>query len=184
MDSTPEIQSMRLQMWKRIVAMGSLGLLTLVVAMHRMGLGISIDGTMGTIITLAAVVGTIVLFTDRTSWLPFLGYTVLPPSALAEKVPTDAAFSVRVVVPKGATHVMYWASESTSGVAPTPGDAYGNFTNTGVVKAGSDGVTSLKVRCPGQYKVRGRALPRHVHYRAIFPSGIAGPVQTSTVTCL
>lgn len=172
---------MRIRVMTRIAAMLAIALFVAVVAAQHVGL---VKMGAGSALTALGVAGTVRLLFDRDSWLPFLGECVLPPSVLAPRVPLDASFNVTVTAPKGATHVVYWASESAAGVAPSPADAYGNFGNAGVVQTMSDNSAQLKIRCPGAYKVRGKALPRHVHYRAVFPSGIAGPVQTRSVTCL
>ena len=120
---------------------------------------------------------------DRNTWLPFLGPAVIPPSALAAKTPSEATFTVPISTPSNATHVVYWAAESASGISEDPMNAYGNYGNAGVVAA-AGGQAILAVRCPGQYKVRGKILPRHVHYRFVRPDGMASEVMTKKLTCV
>jgi hypothetical protein len=120
---------------------------------------------------------------DRNMWLPFLGPTVIPPSALVAKTPSEAAFTVPISTPSSATHVIYWAAESASGISEEPMNAYGNYANAGVVAA-TGGQAVLSVRCPGQYRVRGKILPRHVHYRFVRPDGIVSEVMTKKLTCV
>jgi hypothetical protein len=181
---TPEMKQMRQTVWMRIAALVAVGIMSLVAASNKLNLvRVNPDGWAGTLTLIAGCIGSVHLLSSRDSYLPFLGNAVFPPAVLALKTPSDAAFTATVPAPPGATHVVYWASESAAGVAPAPGDAYGNFGNSGVV-AVSSGIANLPLRCPAQYKVNGKTLPRHVHYRVIYPSGIAGPVQSSNVTCL
>lgn len=181
---SPEMKAMRHKTWRRIASLVAIGIMALVAALGRLGIfRIDSQGKLGTLILVAGCAGAVHLLASRSSFLPFLSEAILPPSVLALRTPTDASFVATVSVPAGATHVMYWASMSAAGVAPGPSESYGNFGNSGVV-ATNQGVASLPLRCPQQYKVRGRTLPRHVHYRAIYPSGIAGEVQTTNVTCL
>lgn len=184
MNEMPEVQRMRHKILRRIFAFAILAVFVVLLTLDRINiLKFDTSGVFGTSHLLLAIASILYIAFDRDSYLPFLGECVLPPSVLAAKTPQDAAFTVDVLVPNGATHVMYWASESGAGLAATPYDAYGNYANAGIVQAGSNGKASLPVRCPRQYRVRGRALPRHVHYRAIFKSGVAGPVQTTEIAC-
>lgn len=181
---SPEMKQMRRKVWMRIAALVAIGIMTLVAASNKLNLvRTDPEGWVGTLTLIAGCIGSLHLLSSRDSYLPFLGDAVFPPAVLALKTPSDAAFTATVPAPPGASHVVYWASESAAGVAPAPGDAYGNFGNSGVVPV-SSGIANLPLRCPMQYKVRGKTLPRHVHYRAIYPSGISGPVQSSNVTCL
>ena len=181
----PEVQALKKKIQMRSAALLFPWAIVLLVALGRTGLyTFKFSSVFGTALLILALGGIVYLVQDQATFLPFLGETVLPTSALVLKTPTDASFSINVTVPSNATHVMYWASESGSGIGSTPFEAYGTFGNAGVVKAQNDGSATLLVRCPQQYRVGGRALPRHVHYRAIFKSGIAGPVRTAPVTCL
>lgn len=181
---SPEIKSMRFKVLRRILMLFVLASFVIVSALNRTKLfRVDAFGTFGTVHLLLAVAAIAFLALDRDSYLPFLGECVLPTSLLAAKTPQDASFTVSVHAAPGATHIMYWASESGAGIAPNPYDAYGNYSNAGIVKTAPSGLTILPVRCPQQYKVRGKTLPRHVHYRSIFKSGVAGPVQTTQITC-
>jgi len=118
---------------------------------------------------------------SRDSYLPFLGETVLPCSALQEKVPDRAELKVRIIAPAG-QKVIYWAAESN---APTDGslknwqEAYGEFDNVGVAIAESDGSALLQVRRPQAYLVPiGHRLEPHVHYRICGKNGMLGPVRS------
>jgi hypothetical protein len=99
--------------------------------------------------------------------------------------PNDATIELRVLADPRAARVVYWASESGAGVASTPGDAYSQFKNAGVVSINKlDGSAVLKLRCPAQYAVHGKTLPRHVHFRSVYDSGIMGAVKTEKLSCL
>ena len=182
---SPEVRAMRYKIFRRIAVIFVLALFVVLAALNRVNiLRVNSSGIFGTLHLLVAVASVLYLVFDRDSYLPFLGECVLPTSLLAAKTPQDATFTVDVHAHPGATHIMYWASESGAGLAPNPYDAYGNFSNAGIVKATSAGITTLPVRCPRQYTAGGRTLPRHVHYRSIYKSGIAGPVQTVQITCV
>lgn len=182
---SPEIRAMRFKIMQRVAMLFILALFVILAVLNRVNL-LRVDGSgaFGTVHIILAFIAIVFLALDRDSYLPFLGECVLPTSLLAAKTPQDATFTVDVRAQEGATHIMYWASESGAGLVPNPYDAYGNYSNAGIVKASSAGLTTLPVRCPRQYQVRGRTLPRHVHYRSIYKSGIAGPVQTVQITCV
>jgi uncharacterized membrane protein YuzA (DUF378 family) len=118
---------------------------------------------------------------SRDSYLPFLGETVLPCSALQEKIPDKAELKVRIIAPIG-HKVIYWAAEpgtSTDGALKNWQDAYGNFENVGVAIAESDGSALLQVRRPQPYWVPlGHRLEPHVHYRICGKNGMLGPVRS------
>jgi hypothetical protein len=182
----PEVENMRMKVIRRMLMMFVLGVFVVLTALHRVDvLRVDPKGIFGTILLVAALSAVVFLTLDRTSYLPFLGECVFPTSLLVPQTPKDATFMVNVKVKSGATHVVYWAAESGVGLVPDPFDAYGNFSNAGVVRASASGDAVLPVRCPSRYQIPGgRTLPRHVHYRALFKSGIAGPVHTTQVTCL
>ena len=182
---SPEVRSMRYKILRRVAVLFILGLFVVLAALNRVNiLRVDSCGTFGTLHIILASAAVLYLAFDRDSYLPFLGECVLPTSLLAAKTPQDATFTVNVKAHPGATHIMYWASESGAGLAPNPYDAYGNYSNAGIVNASSTGLTTLPVRCPRQYKVQGKTLPKHVHYRDVYKSGIAGPVQTIQITCV
>lgn len=182
----PEIKNMRMKIVQRMVMFLVLAVFVALSALHRMNVVVvNPKGVFGTILLVAAVSAVLYIALDRTSYLPFLGECVFPTSLLVPQTPKDSTFMVNVKVKPGASHVMYWAAESGIGLVPNPLDAYGNFTNAGVVIASATGEAVLPVKCPSPYKIPGgRTLPRHVHYRAVYKSGIAGPVETTQLTCL
>lgn len=183
----PEIQKLRSETFGRMAAFGMLSLLAGLTALARVGITpINLRGPLGTLVVVLAMAAVIYLGTNRDTWLPFLGETVFPPGVLVPKVPADASYTVTLrEVPRGAVYVVYWASETAPSVVPNPADAYQAYKNSGVAEVSpADRTAVLQVRCPGRYKVNGKTLPRHIHWRAIFPSGISGPIETLNVTCL
>jgi hypothetical protein len=134
--------------------------------------------------TLLATLATIYLVAQKTTFLPFLGETVLPPSVLKMSAPTESTFNVTVKAPGRASHVIYWAAEPESGIISGPREAYGKFSNAGVVPV-IDASATLPLFCPAVYKVpmKSNPLKKHVHYRAVFPEGILGEIKTQNVLC-
>lgn len=179
-----EIHALKSKVMMRTLAMTAAFAMTLMMAAQLAGVRINLWKPVPATVGILGVLGVLRMAFDRATYLPFLEECALPSTILTETVPKDAAVTVAVTVDRGASHVVYWASESGSGTAPTPWDAYSNYGNAGVARAGTDGSATLAVRCPGRYKVRGKKLPRHVHYRAVYPSGIAGSVQTVNVECV
>jgi uncharacterized membrane protein YuzA (DUF378 family) len=118
-------------------------------------------------------------------YLPFLGETVLPGTALSQKTPQNANDQVSIKTLPNAK-VVYWASEPD----PNQGkdvkgweDAYDEFENSGVAIADSNGNALLRFRGPPQaytVPVMGR-LESHVHFRICEKTGMMGPVQTMMI---
>lgn len=135
-------------------------------------------------LTLLGTAGLVYILMDKTTFLPFLGETVLPPSVLRVATPTESTIDVTVKAPRRATHVVYWAAASKGDIIPTPQAAYDGFSNAGVV-AVVNGTAVLPLQCPAAYKVpmRNKTLPKHVHYRAVYPDGFLGRVQTQNIMC-
>jgi hypothetical protein len=121
----------------------------------------------------------------RDIYLPFLGETIVPGGALAEKTPQNANDQVTITTLPNAK-VLYWAAEPN----PTQGkdlpnwdEAYREFENSGVALADGAGNAILRFRGPPQaYKVpiMGR-LESHVHFRVCDAHGVMGRVQTKMI---
>lgn len=139
----------------------------------------------GPMVVAAAVVGAVYLALEKSTFLPFLSETVLPPSVLNVSAPTEATMNVTVgPAPNGASHAVYWAASPAASVVPNPMDAYSGFKNAGVVAVVGSAAT-LPLVCPASYQVPGgKTLDRHVHYRWVFPSGMLSKVYTEQVVCL
>ena len=118
---------------------------------------------------------------NRDTYLPFLGETVMPCGAIADKTPPGATKELRVQVPPG-SKVLFWAAEPGMEDLKQIRDwqhAYTKFENAGVTTAGEDGIAVLKVRSPQPYTVpfKGRLEP-HVHFRICSSSGMLSRVKT------
>lgn len=131
----------------------------------------------GILITLA-LASTLVLALRRDTYLPFLGKAAMPLGMLQTSFPAMADAKIAVRAP-GATHVIYWAAERD---APDPYTAYAETSNGGLA-AVIGGRATLKFKTPGQYSV-GRVLPRHVHWRAVYPNGMVSRVETTDVSAV
>lgn len=122
----------------------------------------------------------------RDIYLPFLGETIVPGGALAEKTPQNANEQVTITTIPNAK-VLYWAAEPnpTQGKdVPEWNEAYSEYENSGVTVADGAGNAILRFRGPPQsYRVpiMGQLEP-HVHFRICNEHGIMGPVQIKKVT--
>lgn len=134
----------------------------------------------GILITLA-LISTLVLAFRRDTYLPFLGKAAMPLGMLQTSFPAMADAKITVRAP-GATHVIYWAAERD---APDPYTAYAETSNGGLA-AVVGGMATLKFKTPGQYSVKRvffqKTLPRHVHWRAVYPNGMVSRVETTDVS--
>jgi hypothetical protein len=137
-----------------------------------------------TIVTTAALAGSLYLGLDRNTWLPFLGEGVVPHALLRKGTPSEATIGVPVSTDTDAILCMYWASQSKAAVTEDPWTAYAGFENAGVVEV-ENGTALLQLDCPGQYKVprKSNPLPKHVHYRWIYENGMASEVKTQYIDC-
>lgn len=118
---------------------------------------------------------------DRDTYLPFLGETILPCSAIQERTPPGATVSIQVEVEPN-SKVLYWAAEPETERLEKVNDwrkAYLSYENAGVVKADSSGIATLKVRKPQPYLVpwKGRLEP-HIHFRICGERGFLSRVKT------
>jgi uncharacterized membrane protein YuzA (DUF378 family) len=121
------------------------------------------------------------LVVRRDTYLPFLGETVMPCSAIQARVPDHADKEVILHGLKPGAKILYWASEpATQGLATinTWQQAYLDFANAGVAVVDNGGHVSLRIRSPQPYTVPmyGR-IERHVHWRQCGDGGMLGPVN-------
>ena len=121
----------------------------------------------------------------RDMYLPFLGETVLPSGALAQKTPQNANEQITLTTLPNAK-VVYWAAEPNPNQGkdvPNWAVAYDEFENSGVAVADDQGHAILRFRGPPQaYRVplKGRLEP-HFNFRVCDKNGFMGPVQTRYV---
>jgi len=129
------------------------------------------------IIALAAIR----LALQKKTWLPFLGYSALPSKAFIPlKENKNATIKIQIKV-KPNTRVAYWASvDRQTDEVPYVDDAYGDFSNSGVVMSDKDGIAILSIAPSTSYIIpSGREIPKHVHYRMLdLPYGMIGDVKT------
>jgi uncharacterized membrane protein YuzA (DUF378 family) len=107
------------------------------------------------------------LASRRTTWLPFLGKSILPGNLVTKQTPSKANKKITVRVRPNAK-VAYWAAIGKDKNEQDVFDAYGDHSNSGVVIADDKGVAELPISEGAGYKVpTGKRIPRHVHYRVI-----------------
>jgi uncharacterized membrane protein YuzA (DUF378 family) len=107
------------------------------------------------------------LASKRTTWLPFLGRSVLPGSLVTKQTPTKADKKIKVKVQPNAK-VAYWAATGKDKKDQDVFDAYNNHSNSGVVIADNKGIAELAIVEGEGYRVpNGKRIPKHVHYRVI-----------------
>lgn len=107
------------------------------------------------------------LLSKRTTWLPFLGLSVLPGNLVSKQIPEDANKKIKIKVQPNAK-IAYWAATGKDNNDQDVFDAYGDNSNSGVVVADEDGNAELSIIEGSGYKVpNGKKIPRHVHYRVI-----------------
>ena len=130
------------------------------------------------VVRIVALVAAAWLASQRTTWLPFLGCSVVPTGVLSPRAPVETDFSLDIPVtcPR-AIAVVYWAATIR---ASDPVKAYGDYSNAGVASVGAGHGRNVRVylKKPVAYLVGGKALKPHVHYRWVFPGGMLGAVKT------
>jgi len=134
------------------------------------------------LLCLLVAVSALYLAFQQSTYLPFLGETVVPCSLLQEQTPEGANYEKRVSVQGVGRKVLFWAAEPATEYLEKLNDwrkAYLGFHNAGVTIVTADDTAVLKVRKPQPYTVpvKGR-LEAHIHYRVCGDNGFLGPVQT------
>ena len=120
----------------------------------------------------------VILAFDRTTWLPFLGDSVLPAAVVPLKTNVGDTV-VEVKVAPGAK-VAYWAAKPGSNPEIPVEKAYDDYSTSGVVLANDLGVAVLTFNKGTEYVVpSGKQLKSHVHNREFNDKmGMVGPVQS------
>jgi len=107
------------------------------------------------------------LASKRTTWLPFLGKTILPGGLVTKQTPAKANKKIIIKVRPNAK-VAYWAATGKNKKDQDVFDAYNNHSNSGVVIADNKGIAELLIIEGEGYRVpNGKRIPRHIHYRII-----------------
>ena len=147
----------------------------------------SIISQMIAVIVLIAI---LYLAMNRNTYLPFLGYSAMPPSLFASEKKPDNAHEALVLeldddIPDG-TRVIYWGalqSKDKNIIKANPFEAYGNYLNSGISVV-KDKKAIIYYLCPDKYRAGGSVIDRHIHYRLVKPnSPIISPVYTKYVKC-
>jgi uncharacterized membrane protein YuzA (DUF378 family) len=131
------------------------------------------------VIYIIVAVSAFLLAIRKDTWLPFLGWTVIPSSLVQLKSPPENAdIKIKVNV-KPNSKVMYWAAYGKGHSDQNVVDAYKDYSNSGVVMSDSNGVVELSIVEGGPYHVQYKNLKRHIHYRVFGKlGGMLGPVKT------
>ena len=123
----------------------------------------------------------IILALKRTTWLPFLGKSVLPSTLVPLRQPTSYN-KIITVKTKPNSKIAYWASSVTlpNGMIPDVATAYDDYSNSGVVMSDENGFANLPIMEGSSYIVpSNRIIDRHVHYRIIgLEHGMIGKIHT------
>lgn len=122
------------------------------------------------------------LASKKTTWLPFLGMSVIPSTLIPLKTPkntTNNATKKINIKTKPNSKIAYWAALA-KGNKTYVVDAYSDYSNSGVVMSDSKGNATLEISEGTGYTVpSGRIIPRHVHYRIIgLTDSMIGKVET------
>jgi len=135
-------------------------------------------------VAIIVIIAVLYLGISRNTYLPFLGPMVFPSSLLKdESKPKDADTLFKVpVMEEDGTKIVYWASQKAEKTFEDPWTAYGEFPNTGITIV-KNGEALFSVYCPSGYKVPGKLLAPHIHYRIVYPKGILGEIKTFYVDC-
>ena len=110
---------------------------------------------------------------------------------LEEKTPDIS--EVRIEVPvnvevdkdENGTWIFYWASLSNKELEINgPEAAYGDESNSGLIKSDKKGDAKLILNCPQPYRVDGITYPRHVHYTLLTSDNVwSFDVKTLVIYC-
>lgn len=123
------------------------------------------------------------LSVQRDFYLPFLGETVLPCAMFQPRIPVSEnplVYNIETGEPD--KMIIYWAAYSKDNLVDWK-EAYGDFSNSGVVLTDQNGVAQVVLRDePGEYYVRKHGLRRkklepHVHYRICGDDGMLSSVR-------
>lgn len=143
-----------------------------------------------TIILILVVIALFYVFSNRDTYLPFLGPTVLPTSVFKDyrQEKFDKKISVEVTNDHKMNKpikIVYWAAGKSADEKLSPQDAYKNFENYGVSPI-INNTADLYIQCPSSYIVTRfghiKHLPKHLHYRILYENGMLSEIKTQTIT--
>lgn len=140
-------------------------------------------------------ISTLMLLFDRNYYLPFLGPCVIPiqeTNFVSSKVQKQTTTRVKLTGLPANVSVVYWAAvpKLDSKLYQSYKEAYGDYSNSGVVNSNETGEAVIGISCPSQYSVKKfgilqTELPKHVHYRYELPGnrGLYSEVFTKNINC-
>lgn len=140
--------------------------------------------TVEKIIQAAIFIAGLCLMFNRNYYLPFLGRTVMPTSVFKPYVQDNPDKTIEIKTNKETKYVIYWLAQPDKKGGGNPHNydiAYGDFSNYGISPS-VDGKSTLYIKCPQNYNVSyNRTLPKHVHYRFIYNSGMISEIKTKNL---
>lgn len=121
----------------------------------------------------------LILIFRRSTWLPFLGQTVVPSSLIPISTNLSGNTTIEIDV-KPKTKIMYWASKHSNSNKPNDvRKAYDNYSNSGVVLSDINGKAKITFNSGNGYTINGRFKHPHIHYRELNEQdALIGPVKT------
>jgi uncharacterized membrane protein YuzA (DUF378 family) len=121
----------------------------------------------------------LILFFRRSTWLPFLGQTIVPASLIPVSTNLSGNTTIEIDV-KPKTKIMYWASKpATTNKPDDVRKAYDNYSNSGVVLSDINGKAHLVFNAGNGYTINGSFIPPHIHYRELNEQdAMIGPIKT------
>ena len=105
---------------------------------------------------------------------------------LKEKTPSISEIEVKIPIQSEKnTWVFYWASLPLKDIEiKKPEEAYGDESNSGLLKTDKSGKTTLILNCPQPYRVNNITYPRHVHYTTLTEDNVwSDEIKTLVVYC-
>ena len=105
---------------------------------------------------------------------------------LKEKTPSISEIEVKIPIQSEKnTWVFYWASLPRKDIEiKEPEEAYGDESNSGLLKTDKNGKTTLILNCPQPYRVNNITYPRHIHYTILTEDNVwSDKIKTLVVYC-
>ena len=133
------------------------------------------------VIYIIVALAAIKLATDKTTWLPFLGMSVLPSNLIPlTKSSSDNNKKINIKTYPN-KKIAYWtAMPSVNSEIPNVEEAYSDYSNSGVIMSNDKGEATIEIKEGSSYIVpSGKVIPKHVHYRVLgLPYGMIGKIKT------
>ena len=133
-----------------------------------------IDKVIYVIVACAAIL----LAIKKETWLPFLGWTILPTNLLDQKMPLeyDSKYEIKTEPNK---KIVYWAAMGKNNPNQDVVNAYGNYENSGVTMSDANGNAVLYILAgEGYVTPYGIRKSKHIHYRLVMSNNSLGRVHT------